>query len=369
MTEKSPVFGKINSRVRAKSVRDSTIIGVQTGLNEEEVGTLLDQLLRLNLRRVGLSGPASLHTTPTLELELEAADQIYATSAHEIWRVENAYERAVELIGAGEIPLAETILLNILAQLSIPGLTIRGHNIRARTAMRVGAIRRDRGLLGGIGGAFYLFKAVFETADYLKETGIQTEAAISLASSYEMSEQYDAAYRTFGDAHGLALANNDVWYQLWAKIRQQTIATKSGEAESASRALERLADATADLETSNLHRVSLLKHAAALKEFGAFDRALERSFEAANLVSVPSGLVLVQHDVLLADIYLGAGMEDDGLRHLASAEKRAIENRYAHQLKAIDNILGSHLGIPLRDRFRSGLAQQFRPVDAPSLPE
>jgi hypothetical protein len=354
------VYERIDSRIKAESVSDSTIIGVQTGLDEQKVGDILDSLLRVHLKSVR---SVDSQSGSSLELEIASATKAEVRSARDLNRLTNAYEYSLELLGASEEDVAVAILQNVITQLAAPTVNHLGHTLRARAALRLGAIRRDKGHLGGLDGAFGLFGSAFETADYLGDRGLQTEAAINLASSHEMSEQYDAAYRSFADAHELALVTGDVSFQLWARIRQQTIITKSGESALASGALETLATATSDLETPNLRRVCLLKRAAALKESGDYDGALAAGHEAANLVAGPSDLILVQHDVLLADIYLSAGMEHDGVENLARAEGRALRHGYAHQLRAIDRIFATHLGIPVGP-ISDSRRPKFTPVAA-----
>lgn len=355
------MFEKINSRLRAKSVSNSTIIGVQVGLDEHQVRTVFEQLINERLSAANLP---SLETASSLS-QIEGADSIVKaapTTLKHVLDLEDEFERAIELIGAGRASYGEILLLELLATLSNSNYSDRTRNLRLRVAMRLGAIRRDRGHVSGLNGAFDLFRDSYATAAELGETEVQAASAISLAACYEMSERYDQAFRTYGLAHDLGASSCNALYDIWGKLRQQTVVTKVGDADSAVRVLEQLMPAAADTDTIRLHRVCLLKQAAAYKEIGDFDKALESAHDATHLLIAPTELMAVQHDVLLADVYLNARMEDDGIRHLMRAEERAIANSYAHQLKAIDNVLGSYLGIPAEKRSRPEVRQQFRPV-------
>lgn len=257
-------------------------------------------------------------------------------------------------IAERQAPLSEVLVL--LSNDS----TAKARFLKARATKLLADIKRDRGVLRGMRGAFSMYQQSRELLVGTNEPLLEIELALVEASCMEMSNLNDQSIGRFVDAEQMS-GDRYPWFRSWAQLRQSTNLIKMGLLGPAVQAMENSFASSSDLTSSSWRAEQLMKLSSLNIARKQPALAVQNAHDAAALFEAPSKLAIVRQNVQLGDALYEDRQFNDARKALQKARGIAEAENFLHQLKAIVN-LESRFPESLPPRFDSGRPALFTPL-------
>jgi len=236
--------------------------------------------------------------------------------------------------------------------------------LKADTLFLLGSVYRDKGILGGLEGAFTFFKKASEFYKSLGEKILQNKCELMMSVCLEMSGILEAAAKRY-DKH-IEVSDSKHLYldYLRATLWLGTTLTKLNHLQKADKLIREACNKAFDFDSHIDRGIALQKLGLVLTKQGKFDEAF-RSFEEAFDLLEDTPLQRIRFLIGFADLELSSGNIESGISSLRDALSIALDKQFGHQLMSIRSISKKHLG---KDKAHDLLHNDFNRKFIPLKP-